>query len=427
VNRHQRRLHGIVEAQKEHVHAYKAIWKRADDENREPSEEERLEVEAHMKSIEDLNGEKAEVEATLQTLKRVDDLGREIGIEDDGGNTNSPAPRAKTLGDQFINSTGYKNQREKGFSGNWKTGQIELQTKTTLTEGDNPFLEGGTAGDGGHLVPLDQRPGILPILFERLTVADLFASGTTDSNAINYVQETVATNAAGRVAEGAAKPEAALAFDNVQEAVKKLAVFLPVSDEMLDDAPALRSYINSRLTLFVRQEEEEQLLHGAGGSNFLGLLPRIPAANRYVTSSATSPNAADHIYEALTVARRSFLEPDGIIVHPDDWADLRLLKDGNDNYIGGSPFSNTGNGEPGDRLWGKRVVVTTAMFQGAAVVGAFGAAGQVFRRTGLAVEASNSHSDYFVKNLTAIRAEERLALAVYRPASFAIADIGYPS
>jgi HK97 family phage major capsid protein len=77
----------------------------------------------------------------------------------------------------------------------------------------------------------------------------------------------------------------------------------------------------------------------------------------------------------------------------------------------------------GETLWGKRVVVTEAMDAGTALVGAFGTAAQVFRRGGLTVEASNSHSDYFRKNLTAVRAEERLALAVYRPQAFATADV----
>ena len=111
-----------------------------------------------------------------------------------------------------------------------------------------------------------------------------------------------------------------------------------------------------------------------------------------------------------------------IIVNPDDWSALRLLKDENNNYIGGSPFS-TGPGEPNETLWGKRVVVTEAMAAGQALVGSFQMAAQVFRRTGLTVEASNSHSDFFKRNLTAIRAEERLALAVYRPEAFATADL----
>jgi hypothetical protein len=42
---------------------------------------------------------------------------------------------------------------------------------------------------------------------------------------------------------------------------------------------------------------------------------------------------------------------------------------------------------------------------------------QIWRRGGVSVEASNSHSDYFQRNLVALRAEERLALGLYRPSS----------
>ena len=45
-------------------------------------------------------------------------------------------------------------------------------------------------------------------------------------------------------------------------------------------------------------------------------------------------------------------------------------------------------------------------------------AAMVFRKGGVNVQASNSHQDFFVKNLTAIRAEERIALAVMVPAAF---------
>ena len=81
-------------------------------------------------------------------------------------------------------------------------------------------------------------------------------------------------------------------------------------------------------------------------------------------------------------------------------------------------------GQPTETLWNKPVVVTSAMVPGTALVGAFSTGAQVFRRGGLTVEASNSHSDYFRKNLTAVRAEERLGLAVYRPAAFATANLG---
>ena len=43
---------------------------------------------------------------------------------------------------------------------------------------------------------------------------------------------------------------------------------------------------------------------------------------------------------------------------------------------------------------------------------------QIFRRSGISVDTSNSHDTFFQYNKVAVRAEERLALAVYRPAAF---------
>ena len=169
----------------------------------------------------------------------------------------------------------------------------------------------------------------------------------------------------------------------------------------------------------MRQEEESQILNGAGGNDLEGLLGRIPGANLGMISGAADRNMLDDIYAAITKVRSAFLEPDGIVMHPDDWATVQTLKDDMGRYLGVGPFA----GENSERLWGKRVVVTAAIARGTALVGAFATGAQIFRRGGLSVEASNSHADFFQKNKTAIRAEERLALAVYRPQAFATADL----
>ena len=64
------------------------------------------------------------------------------------------------------------------------------------------------------------------------------------------------------MAEAGTKPESTVGLTTTDEPIRKIATVLPVSDEMLEDAPAIQSYINGRLTLFVRIEEERQLLRG---------------------------------------------------------------------------------------------------------------------------------------------------------------------
>jgi HK97 family phage major capsid protein len=397
-----------------------ALGEVAEDEGRELTDEEkktreslRAEITSLKERAEALRGE-VEVDEEIQTLAR--GLGGDVEARDRSAGREREKQNG-TLGEQFVESEGFKSLIDRGLTGNWSTGDVDLKPAAAN------FFEGTGAspGVGGALVPEDRRPGVLPILYERLTVADLLAAGSTTSNLVRYVEETVADDSAvGTVAEGADKPEVALELDLVDEPVRKIAAFLPVSDEMLEDAAQIRSYIDARLGLFVRIEEENQLLNGDGtGTDLEGLLSRIPAENADVASDADNVNAADHIFAAVTVARRSYLEPDGVVIHPDDWAGIVGLKDNEGRYLGNGPFG----GMQGDVIWGKRVVVTEAATPGSALVGAFGTAAQVFRRGGLTVEASNSHSDFFKKNLTAIRAEERLALAVYRPQAFATADL----
>ena len=200
-----------------------------------------------------------------------------------------------------------------------------------------------TPQEGAALAQPDVRVGIQPVLFQPLTVASLLATAQTSSNRVRVVVETVADpGEIGTVAEGAPKPEATLEFDETDEPVRKIASFLPVSDELLSDAPALGGYLNGRLSLFVQQEEENQLLNGTGsGTDLDGLLNRIPAENEGIVSDAVAANAADSIYAAIVQVQASYLDADGVVLNPADWADLRLLKDQNEGYIGGSPFSVT--------------------------------------------------------------------------------------
>jgi HK97 family phage major capsid protein len=101
------------------------------------------------------------------------------------------------------------------------------------------------------------------------------------------------------------------------------------------------------------------------------------------------------------------VEPDAIVMHPTNYAALRLAKDSGGEFNAGGPFG----GLAGNTVWGLPVALSLALPVNTAVVGAFRSQAQVFRRNGLTVEASNSHADFFQRNMTAIRAELEGGLA----------------
>jgi HK97 family phage major capsid protein len=258
------------------------------------------------------------------------------------------------------------------------------------------------------------RQGPVDMALEERTVGDLMAQGATDRNTIEYYEETTLTNAAATVAEGGTKPESALGWTLRTESVRKIATFIPATRESLDDVAFLEATIRNRLAFMVRRAEETQLLSGDGvAPNILGLLNR----SGIQTQAKGAEPTPDAIYKGMQKVRGAggsgFAEPTGVVLHPNDWTDIKLLRTADGIYIWGNPSE-----EGPDRIWGLPVRQTTAMPENTGLVGAFRPYAEVIRREGITVTLSTEHSTYFVENKVAILAEERLALAVYRPSAF---------
>lgn len=385
-----------------------------DDEKRTPAER-RAAVEKMDPDIKALLDEIKDEEFLIEQRKSLGDItGAGTTEEEPPAKAGEPVePKAKSIGTQFIESEKFKAVAGKG--GQFSTGAIEL--KATMTE----------SASTGILPQL--QPGLLPILFRRLTVAELFGSMPVNSTSLRVIKETTATNAAATVAEGGAKPASTLIFAPVDEPIRKIATSIKITDEMLADYGFVRAYVDGRLTLFVLLAEEDQLLSGDGaGSNIVGILNR---SGLQAAQAKGADSRAVAVYKEITKIRvGSFLEPDAIVFHPTDWQAARLEQDANGQFYAGGPFTgaygqgNTpgmgGNGNfDATPYWNLRVVVTPAATLGTAVVGAFSVGGSVLRKDGgISVEATNSNEDDFLKNLVAIRAEERVGLAVFRPGAF---------
>jgi len=270
--------------------------------------------------------------------------------------------------------------------------------------------------------------GVVNKLFQPLTFADLLMQGQASVNSLRYVVEGTATSGAAGVAEAGTKPQSTLGLTTTDEPIKKIATSLKISDEMIEDAPAVQSYINGRLVLFVRIEEERQLLRGTSGGNEVQGLLTSRSVPVYAGGTAVG-NRAIQLFKAMNGLRGSaFLEPEWIVIHPTDWEAIRLLTDTAGQFFGGGPFQGQyGNGSnnpasgqvsgPIDTIWNKPTYVTGVIGAGTAIVGTRASA-QVWRKGGLSVEVTNSNESDFLQNLLAIRAEERLGLAVYRPTGF---------
>jgi len=343
----------------------------------------RTRVSAVEQRLEELDGRQRDVEQALAA--------RQQSLR--GGDSDLPSPgRAVCHSEAF---------RSAGGSGS---------NRIVVSAPVNTITSASTSA--GSLISPDRRNDIVGLPRRRLTVRALLAPGQTNSNLVQYSRQVVRTNNAAVVSEGTLKPESNYEWVLDEAPVRTIAHWVPVSRQSMDDAPLLQSTIDGELRYGLQLAEENELLFGSGsGQHIHGI---VPQATPYDTSrDGTGETRFDTLAHALAQSEVALLPATGIVLNVDDLESLKLIKDGEGRYIGGGPF-----GPPITSIWGRPVVGTPAMTKGHFLVGAFMDGAQIFDRMDAEILISSEDRDNFVKNMLTVRAEQRLAMSVKRPAAF---------
>lgn len=387
--------------------------------SRDLTAEEKATVEAKFAEVAELDGKIKAAAESDALMKRLGSLAlpREQEAGDDG-DRDAKAKSARSLGEHFAKSvTSDDLARLKAVTGT--TLALPEWRPQAAKAADDVNVTPGSLAPWGTLYDRTIVRG-----FRRPVVSDVLGVGDIGGmNSVTYLVEGAVEGAFATVAEGGAKPQLHMADPTTRtDALKKIAGFLKFTDENAEDFPFWVSEINQRGLYLLALAEENQLLNGAGtGSTVLGLLNRSGVQTESAATGVSGADNADAIFRAMTkVQTATGLSADAIIINPTDYQNLRLRKDGNEQYYGGGFFQGQyGNGGVVEQppLWGLRTIVTAAVSAGTVVVGAFEAATTVYRKGGVRVESTNSHEDDFTNNLITTRIEERVALAVRIPAA----------
>ena len=365
----------------------------------ETIEKKQIEIDAMLKSsgVES----KAAVEAAEKAATELKSMGdRLLEIEQKNADAVMRGNKAevKTLGQTFAASQEFKDFAE------GRTAKARLEMKNTITG-----QAGSPAANSDVIVAPQRQSGIVSGAYRNLRIRDVMPFGTTSSNMVEYTRELAFTNNAAETAEGATKPETALTFELVQAPVKTIAHWLKLSKQVMDDAPALASYVDTRLRYGVELRIDQELLNGNGSGQNIGGLTK--SGNFTAFTPVSGDNQIDSINKAIYLVAAADYQATAIILNPADWGKIERTKSTTGEYEFMPNMAMT------PTLWGLPVVVSNTMAAGKFMVAALDVAAQVWNRQGVTVEMSEADDTNFQKNLVTVRAEARLALAIYRPAS----------
>lgn len=324
-----------------------------------------------------------------------------------GGNIET----AKTFDSALVDAI-HNNAQFKAFLGREsKAFSMDLKGHTLFTKAGD-MVTGNTYT--GEVIAPTRVPGIITDPDRAQHVRDFIAQATTDSDRVYYIRESAFDDGTATRGEASTKPQSDFDLTQEEAPVRKIATYVRMSTEMLNDTPGLVSYLTTRLPKKLRLEEDTQILYGNGTAPNLEGITAVASA--YVDTLADADvNRFDVLVKAIAQARADEYFANAIMLNPADWYSMMLTKDGQGAYV----FPESARfGGVAPRIAGVPIIANTAVTSGDFLVGDFASGVQLYDRLQANVRFFEQDQDNAIKNMVTVVAEERLALAIYRPTAF---------
>lgn len=320
--------------------------------------------------------------------------------------------RVKSIGEKFTESANYK-----AFSAN--TRDVRGARHIVSTKTDSPTVSTVSPAISRNTIAAPyQLAGIWGAPEQQLIVENLIPHIPVSTSAVEYLKHTGFTNNAGVVAEGAAKAESTFEFDLATANVVTIAHWTKITEQLAADAPAVTAYINAKMLYGLQLKVDNQIISGTGTSTQLGGFLKSGNHTDY-SSAVTVPTGANLMDFALLIKTKLDTlgyPPKVLLLNPEDWAGLALLKDAQKRYLLGGPAGVTTKS-----LWGLPVETSASVPSGKYIMADFALGSTIYDRQEVALEIDREGDD-FRKNLLTIRVERRLGLGVEDAAAIAGGD-----
>lgn len=320
--------------------------------------------------------------------------------------------RVKSIGEKFTESANYK-----AFSAN--TRDVRGARHIVSTKSDSPTVSTVSPAISRNTIAAPyQLAGIWGAPEQQLIVENLIPHIPVSTSAVEYLKHTGFTNNAGVVAEGAAKAESTFEFDLATANVVTIAHWTKITEQLAADAPAVTAYINAKMLYGLQLKVDNQIISGTGTSTQLGGFLKSGNHTDY-SSAVTVPTGANLMDFALLIKTKLDTlgyPPKVLLLNPEDWAGLALLKDAQKRYLLGGPAGVTTKS-----LWGLPVETSASVPSGKYIMADFALGSTIYDRQEVALEIDREGDD-FRKNLLTIRVERRLGLGVEDAAAIAGGD-----
>ncbi|SHP85347.1 HK97 family phage prohead protease [Mycobacteroides abscessus subsp. abscessus] len=282
---------------------------------------------------------------------------------------------------------------------------------------------GGTEGrnvvsgsiDIPELIEIEITPKARP---QRLI--DLLATRKPLSeNSFEYLRQTVRTNNAAPVPDGALKPTSILTATPITDRARVIAhLSEPVVIRLLEDHRELERWLHSEMEEGVLDALEQQVISGNGsGENMVGLLT--------VAGTTPVPFATDKtttLRKARTALQLLGERPNAVVLNPLDAEDVDLTRWGASGGFLLDGFADT-NASSGNVFGGNQIqrVISPSVPAGTAIVGDWEQL-RLYVREAVRLQIDTA-GELFTHNQVVFRAEGRYGLGILRPSAFAVVDL----